>query len=108
MGRSSDFLGHAGGENFIIITNEDTSARIYDRLKKRFSEEIQTHYTFLDRQQGFIMTTNSHGQMEKMPLMTLSIGVVNPKKQSFADIREITEIAAEVRRQDAPGFTSRG
>ena len=108
LGKSTDFLGHAGGDNFIIITNEDTAAKIRDQLKKRFAEEIQAHYNFLDRQQGFIITTNGEGQMEKTPLMTLSIGVVNPKKQSFADIREITELAAEVRRQDTPGVTSRG
>jgi hypothetical protein len=33
--------------------------------------------------------------------MTLSIGLVSPSRQSFADIREITELAAEARRQDA-------
>ena len=47
------------------------------------------------------MAANAEGQMEKTPLMTLSIGIVTPKQQSFADIREITELAADVRRQDA-------
>jgi hypothetical protein len=46
--------------------------------------------------------------MEKTPLMTFSIGIVTPKQQSFADIREITELAADVRRQDAPAATSKG
>jgi hypothetical protein len=32
--------------------------------------------------------------------MTMSIGIVSPSVQSFADIREITELAAEARRQD--------
>jgi len=34
--------------------------------------------------------------------MKLSIGIVSPKQQTFADIREITEMAAEARRQDSP------
>jgi hypothetical protein len=33
--------------------------------------------------------------------MTMSVGVVSPRVHSFADIREITELAAEARRQDA-------
>jgi hypothetical protein len=32
--------------------------------------------------------------------MVLAIGMVSPSQQSFADIREITELAADARRQD--------
>jgi diguanylate cyclase (GGDEF)-like protein len=108
LGKATDFLGHAGGDNFIIITDAGAAGNIRDRLKIRFAEEIQTHYNFMDRQQGFMMAANESGHMDKTPLMTLSIGVVNPKQQSFADIREITELAAEVRRQDAAGAMSTG
>jgi PleD family two-component response regulator len=103
IGSAADFIGHAGGDNFIIITSEEIAEKIRVRLKTRFAEEVQTHYNFMDRQQGFIMAANPEGQMEKTPLMTFSIGIVTPKQQSFADIREITELAADVRRQDAPG-----
>jgi len=103
VGSTSDFIGHAGGDNFVIITTEENAGKIRDRLKGRFAEEVQTHYNFMDRQQGFIMAANGENQMEKTPLMTFSIGIVTPKQQSFADIREITELAADVRRQDMPG-----
>ena len=108
VGTPNDFLGHAGGDNFIILTQEETSAAIRDRLKGRFAEEVQTHYNFMDRQQGYIMAAGPDGRMEKTPLMTLSVGIVTPKQQAFADIREITELAAEVRRQDVPGAASQG
>ncbi len=108
VGTAADFIGHAGGDNFIIITNEQTATKIRSRLKERFTEQVQSHYNFMDRQQGFITTTAASGQKENVPLMTLSIGVVTPKEQSFADIREITELAAEVRRQDAPSVASKG
>jgi PleD family two-component response regulator len=107
VGTSSDFIGHAGGDNFVIISTEDISGKIRDRLKARFAEEVQTHYNFMDRQQGFIMAANAENQMEKTPLMTFSIGIVTPKQQSFADIREITELAADVRRQDVSGVATK-
>ncbi len=107
-GTPNDFLGHAGGDNFIIITQDEKSTAIRDRLKGRFAEEVQSHYNFMDRQQGFIMAAGADGRMEKTPLMTLSVGIVTPKQQAFADIREITEMAAEVRRQDVPGTASKG
>jgi diguanylate cyclase (GGDEF)-like protein len=102
-GSSGDFIGHAGGDGFVIITNTETADSICSQLKGRFAEEVQSHYNFIDRQQGFVTVINAEGQTEKTPLMTLSIGVVTPEKQTFADIREITELAAEMRRQDAPG-----
>jgi diguanylate cyclase (GGDEF)-like protein len=107
LGTSADFIGHAGGDNFIVITNEMNVENLRRRLKERFAQEVQSHYNFMDRQQGFIVAMGTNGQPEKTPLMTFSVGVVSPKEQGFSDIREITELAAEVRRQDIPGATSK-
>jgi diguanylate cyclase (GGDEF)-like protein len=52
LGSSTDFVGHAGGDNFIIITKEESAAAIRDRLKERFNEQVQTHYSFMDRSRG--------------------------------------------------------
>jgi len=100
-GTPADFIGHAGGDNFIVITTDPASAAIRQQLKNRFTQEVLTHYNFLDRQQGYIMAMNADGQLEQTPLMSLAIGVVSPSQQMFSDIREITEVAAEARRQDA-------
>ncbi len=108
LGNATDFIGHAGGDNFIIITSEGAAENIRQRLKARFAEEVQTHYNFMDRQQGYILTSGPGGEPEKTPLMTLSVGIVTPKEQTFADIREITELAAEVRRQDTPPLPTKG
>jgi DNA-binding response OmpR family regulator len=101
VGTINDFIGHAGGDNFIIITTEEAEPLVFQRLKARFEEEVLTHYNFIDREQGFIMENGPGGQAVKVPLMTLSVGVVSPSRHSFSDIREITELAAEARRQDS-------
>ena len=104
LGTHNDFIGHGGGDNFIIITTENAARAIRERLRTRFNSEILTHYNFMDRQQGFIMAMNTDGQLEQTPLMTLGIGIVSPSTSMFADIREITELAAEARRQDIAGW----
>jgi len=101
LGAPSDFVGHAGGDNFVIITTENATQNIRQKLKDRFREEVKSHYNFIDRQQGYILAPAADGQTEQYPLMTLAIGMVSPSQQSLADIREITELAAEARRQDA-------
>ena len=100
LGSTSDFIGHAGGDNFIIITKEEKAEAIKARLKERFDQEVQTHYNFMDRQQGFVQAPSADGTTVKVPFMTMSVGIVSPSAHSFADIREITELAAEARRQD--------
>lgn len=101
VGTSNDFIGHAGSDNFIIISNYEAAPHIKQNIKERFAAEIMTHYNFIDRQQGYMTAPKSNGGAEKVPFMTLSVGIISPREQSFADIREITELAAEARRQDS-------
>ena len=101
LGNPSDFIGHPGGDNFIIISTDEKAGVIKSRMKERFANEVQAHYNFMDRQQGFIQAPATDGTTKKVPFMTMSVGIVSPSSQSFADIREITELAAEARRQDS-------
>lgn len=101
LGASDDFIGHAGSDNFIVITNNNSAPLIKQRMKDRFAAEVLTHYNFMDRQQGYMQALKPNGITEKVPFMTLSVGIISPSQQSFADIREITELAAEARRQDS-------
>ncbi|MBP8972685.1 MAG: response regulator [Anaerolineae bacterium] len=98
LGTPEDFAGHAGSDNFVIITYSDKAEAMLKRLADRFAEEVQTHYSFIDRERGFMMKDN-----EKVPLMALAIGWVSNATRQFADIREITEMAAESRRHGGAG-----
>jgi PleD family two-component response regulator len=100
-GTSADFIGHAGTDNFIVITNNTAAPLIKQNLKERFAAEVLMHYNFTDRQQGYMAATKPNGTVEKVPFMTLSVGIISPSEQTFSDIREITELAAEARRQDS-------
>ena len=102
-GSRDDFIGHPGGNNFIVITTEEGSPKIRQGIKERFSEQVLSHYNFIDREQGFVLTTNDEGTQVRTPLMSVSIGTVSPAQQMISDIREITELAAESRRKDIIG-----
>jgi PleD family two-component response regulator len=100
VGSPNDFIGHAGGDNFIIISTEEAIPAINQTLRSRFSEEVLTHYNFMDREQGYINTVDDNGNKKEAPLMSMSIGTVSPAQHQFTDIREITELAAEARRNN--------
>lgn len=104
FGHLDDFIGHTGSTNFVIIATGENLFAIQNLIKGRFAEEVQSHYNFIDREQGFLQTTDEYGNSQKDPLMTMSIGSVSRSEHEFADIREITELAAEARREDLVSY----
>jgi len=72
------------------------------------NKPLWLNHNFLDRQQGFIVTPNAEWEVKKTSLMSLAIGILTPKMQTFTDNREITETAVEMRRQDVTSVTSKG
>lgn len=96
LGTPDDFIGHAGEQTFIIVSYSDSVPKIVEEARQRFSAGIGTHYNFLDSEQGGI--SQQDGSLA--PPMSLSFGTVRDIDQDFADIREITEAAAQMRRLD--------
>lgn len=104
LGTPEDFLGHPGGDNFVIITHSQDVDSLKTRLVERFNEEVKQHYSFIDRERGYILVPDSSGGGERQePLMTLSVGAVSTTTHQVSDIREITELAAEDRRRGSGG-----
>lgn len=103
LGTGSDFIGHIGGDDFLIISGPDVAPLIIDRLAQRFNEEVETFYNFKDRENGYIEVVDADGNKGKRPLMTLAVGLIHHNTAPFADIREITEVAAEARRRAQQG-----
>lgn len=106
MGTADDYVGHPGRDNFIIISHATDTNRLQDRLVERFNEGVKQHYSFIDRERGYILVPDSGGGERKVELMTISIGAVSTTTHQFSDIREITELAAEDRRRGRSGASS--
>lgn len=101
VGTINDFIGHPGGDNFVVITSVEHGAALQKALVERFNQEVKTHYSFIDRERGYLAVEGESGEQIHVPLMTLSLGAVSPVTDYFSDIREITELAADARRKGA-------
>jgi diguanylate cyclase (GGDEF)-like protein len=99
LGGPDDFIGHVGGDDFLVITTEEKAVALAEATTKRFNQDIASHYSFKDRERGYIVVKDADGNDRQSPLMKLCIGVVLATNQDFTDIREITEVSAEARRQ---------
>jgi len=86
---ASDFLGHAGDDDFVMITSQGELAELRGELRRRFGEGIKSHYSFSEREQGYLILRGSDGSETRVPLMTLVVRTVTSDDGPFADIREL-------------------
>jgi len=98
VGAGSEFIGHVGGDDFMIISTPEAAQVIQAELAERFAAEVGSFYNFKDRERGYIEIGGGEGGPRRADLMSLAIGLVHYDSAPFADIREITEVAAEARR----------
>ena len=77
-----------------ISTSVPTTAKKADalsrRIEERFQQELLTHYSFREREQGHIVIHDGDEKRE-MPLMQLEIRKVTQEDGPFYDIRTLTE-----------------
>jgi len=99
IGTPEDFIGHIGGDDFLVITRKELIRPMVQDMTRRFSEGIVTHYDFKTRQQGYLVIRDDQGNEQRVGLMELAIGAITSDDGPFTDIREITEAAAAARRE---------
>jgi len=103
VGTLNDFIGHVGGDEFIVITEKGKAPLLAREVKERFDASVGTHYDWQARERGYLVVEDDEGNEAKADLMTLTVGVITADDGPFADIREITEAAADARRQAGRG-----
>lgn len=92
----SDFLGHVGGDDFVVLfCSADWELRCRNMLEK-FGNEVTSFFMPEDIERGGYFMENRRGENEFYPLSSLSIGAVFIEPSSaFNSHREIAKVAAE-------------
>lgn len=97
LGSPGDFLGHIGGDDFVLVLDAARAGDVGDEILRRFDGEIPSLYSRSDRARGYIQVVNRTGQVEQFPLMTLTIAAVSNESRRFSHIAEVSDIAAELK-----------
>ncbi|MGE5613859.1 MAG: response regulator [Bacillota bacterium] len=97
FGSPDDFIGHIGGDDFVVITSPEYADVLCENIIKEFDERVPELYSEEDRKAGFISTANRRGDIIKYPIMTISIAVVSNQFRMLNNHIEVGEIAAELK-----------
>ena len=99
FGSKNDFIGHIGGDDFVVITDPAHVDVLCENIIKEFDERVPELYSDVDKRAGFISTVNRRGQITQYPIMTLSIAVVSNEHRELRNYLEVGEVAAELKKK---------
>jgi GGDEF domain-containing protein len=91
------FIGHIGGDDFIFTVPLEHMQVCCEEVLEVFDELIPYQYTEEDRKAGYFLGTDRRGIVHRIPLMTLSIGVVTNEYRKFTHTARVSEIATEMK-----------
>ncbi len=96
-GSSADFLGHIGGDDFVMVTTPNRVEPLCDQLIVRWDSESRAFYPEEDRARGAFYGKDRSGVHQFLPLVAVSIAVVSNMHRPIRTIEEVSLIAAEVK-----------
>ncbi len=96
-GNVDDFVGHIGGDDFVVMTTPDRAKTLSLRIHVSYKEESMAHYRPEDRERGYISGVDRKGRPYQFPLVSLSIGEVSNQLRQPHSIQEMSYLMAEAK-----------
>jgi diguanylate cyclase (GGDEF)-like protein len=96
-GSSDDFIGHVGGDDFMVITTPEFMREISSEIISQFDRRIPHFYDREERERGYILGKTRQGIEMEFPIMSISIAIVTNEHRHLTNPLEASEIAAELK-----------
>jgi diguanylate cyclase (GGDEF)-like protein len=96
---SIDFVGHIGGDDFIVLFQSKDWEPRCRRILKEFGQNINDFYSNEDRDRGGYISEDRQGKKVFYSLISLSIGAVNAEPNSYRSHHQISIAAADAKKQ---------
>ena len=94
---SRGFVGHIGGDDFIFVIPAEAISPVCSEVLEVFDSLVPLQYNDQDRRAGYFFGKDRRGQLHRVPLMTLSIGIVTNRHRRFAHPAQVSELATEMK-----------
>ncbi|HRV41872.1 MAG TPA: HAMP domain-containing protein [Syntrophales bacterium] len=97
LGGEDMFIGHIGGDDFIIIGDPERGRAVGERLVREFDRRIPAFLNEEDRRRGCIVSRDRQGNERSFPLLSVTVSVVTGDGLTYANPLEMAKMAAEVK-----------
>lgn len=93
----SSFVGHIGGDDFVVLTAPDHAEALGQEILTRFDEKVPTLYDDVDRERGYIEVPNRRHVVERFPMMSITIAMVTTERVPVSHLAQLVDIAQELK-----------
>jgi EAL domain-containing protein (putative c-di-GMP-specific phosphodiesterase class I)/GGDEF domain-containing protein len=93
------YIYHIGGDDFIIVFIGNNTMAILAQIQSRFNDRIRHYYSEANLAEGGCSAVDRLGQQVFYPLISLSIGVVEPDPQLCVSQHDVSELASGAKRE---------
>jgi len=98
-GSNGDFIGHEGGDDFLLLTLPERVKAMSDYVIREFDGRIAKFYSEQDREKGYIeAASRDSNKTVRFPVMSISLAGVSNLKREITSYSQITNIAAELKK----------
>lgn len=97
-GSRDDFVGHVGGDDFVVFSTVECAHRVADEVISEFDAAVPELYTESDRSRGYIEVLNRQNEVTRLPLMTVTIAGVSSVNRTITHVGQLSDMAAELKR----------
>lgn len=94
-----DFVGHIGGDDFIILFQSEDWEQRCQTILEVFAAAVPDFYSSEDCTQGGYISEDRRGKKVFHPLMTMSLGVVKVYPGQYGSHHQIAAVASEAKKQ---------
>ena len=94
-----DFVGHIGGDDFMILFQSEDWERRCRTILEQFGNAIRNFYSTGDREQGGYLSEDRQGKKAFYSLISLSVGAIRVEPQRFHSHHQIATAATEAKKQ---------
>jgi diguanylate cyclase (GGDEF)-like protein len=91
------FIGHIGGDDFVVIAQPEKTRSICRVLVDDFAEEMRRFYKAEDAQNGYILGKDRQGVLQKFPLITVTAAIVTDDGSRFTNPLDMAMTVAELK-----------
>ncbi len=92
------FVGHVGGDDFVVLVRPDLAESTAHLICERFDAVVPTLYDAVDLAAGGIEVTDRRGVPQRFGPLSLSIGIASTAIRDFGHHGDIVATATEMKR----------
>ncbi len=97
IGDVNDFIGHIGGDDFVVMCAIDKAEAIAQEVISEFDKQAPQFYDERERIQGYIIAKDRSGDEKKFGFVSVSIAIITNRYREFTHVGQVSALEAEIK-----------